>query len=135
MKENRLIVMVHAFDCETYESQPRFIKAREEAISSNLPLVVMTNLLETTKARLGNRVCRVYITKEANPEPLVGWESFSQDIRDYKLPVLFMGAELSRDLHGRFNGGCVLDAFKRTLASYKSVDPSRCYVTGYRFLT
>lgn len=127
MSGEELIVLVHAFDSDIYDFQERFDIARRGILDSNSRLIVLTGNPVRSKAKMGNRVCDMYETERNDPLPKIGWEAFSQRVRELCLPVAFVGAELHFDSKGIPCWGCVLEAYRQTTVNPKRIDYEKCW--------
>ena len=123
-----LVVLVHPFDSESYDSQPDFCNARERLVRGDSQLVILTNRPNETRKRIGKRDCEIIETKEFDPEPLCGWTDLSRRLQQYDRPVHVCGAELYLNQNGVPYRGCVFVAYERIDVKSKRIALDNCWI-------
>lgn len=127
MAQNKAIVLVHPFDSTLYESQRKYLLQRNKIIREEKNLFVLAFDLQETLYRIGPRPQTIIATQEANPQPRIGWERFSEMLKGYD-EVIFTGAELHLDETNTPYTGCVLDAFEKTNVPFKKINRDACWI-------
>lgn len=123
----KIEVMVHPFDCDFYDEQESFVRAKAEKLRGSNDLLILASNPEQTRKAIGDRDAIIMNAWDYNAEPVEGWRIYNSRLENYE-EVIISGAELHLDKDGKPYQGCVLHAFERTETPNKRIDVASCYI-------